>query len=296
MQSTPPLDVTAHVAGSIVPAVLDVIGQRWSLAIIQALLLHSKSFGQLLAELAIPRSTLASRLKHLQAMACVMSVPSGYQLSAAGKALMPVVVLATTWDAELRSAQKTTTYSHGCGQTLAASLVCTACHQAIKAQDVVLDAAGELLDEQDLPKPARRSRAEFSPDLPLTAAEVLGDRWTALVVALGFYGVQRYSDLARHLRIAPNILADRLQRLCDGDVLYRQLESQSDRARYQLTARGLAIFPLIVALTQWGDSWLRPQRSAPTRFRHLCCGELLEAALQCNACSEPVVLASLSSA
>ena len=81
-----PLAVTAHVAASIVPAVLDVIGQRWSLAIIQALLLEDKSFGQLLRGLHIPRSTLAARLKHLHAMRCLQPASAGYRLTASGQA------------------------------------------------------------------------------------------------------------------------------------------------------------------------------------------------------------------
>ncbi len=295
MQTTQPLDVTAHVAGSIVPAVLDVIGQRWSLAIIQALLLQTKSFSQLLAELSIPRSTLASRLKHLQQMTCLSAVTNGYQLSPAGQALMPVIVLANTWDKAAGLAQPQVMFRHQCAQPLAVDLHCSVCEAAVKAQDTVLDAAGEPLELDGLPKPARRSRAEFSSTQSLTSAEILGDRWTALVVALGFYGVHRYSDIARHLGIAPNILADRLQRLSEGGVLERQLEGQTDRALYQLSARGLALFPLIVALTQWGDCWLRPRTSSPTRLRHLPCGQLLHGKLVCKACNNSVTAASLIS-
>ncbi len=285
--STHLLDVTAHVTASIVPAVLDVLGQRWSLAIIQALLLREKTFGQLLQELNIPRSTLSARLKHLQAMQCLEPSAGGYQLTEAGQALLPIASLAQAWDSPLVAPQASPLFVHACGQRLGPDLVCAHCAESIRATDIHLDSPGERPDLRGLPKPLRRSRAEFSLEDSLSAAAILGDRWTALIVALGFYGVQRYSDIERHLAIAPNILADRLQRLCVGEVLVRE------GLRYRFSERGLQLFPLIVALTEWGDRWLRAEGQAPTRMRHLPCGHVLRAELRCSCCGQVVVLGSL---
>lgn len=286
--STHALDVTAHVTASIVPAVLDVLGQRWSLAIIQALLLREKTFGQLLQELNIPRSSLSARLKHLQAMHCLEASTGGYQLTEAGQALLPIASLAQAWDSPLAAPQPSALFVHTCGQRMAPKLVCVHCDVAIRASDIHLDSPGERPDLGRLPKPLRRSRAEFSLDKSLSAAEILGDRWTALIVALGFYGVQRYSDIERQLAIAPNILADRLQRLCVGEVLVRE------GPRYRFSERGLQLFPLIVALTEWGDQWLRAEGQAPTQMRHLPCDHVLRSALHCDCCGRLVDLGSLS--
>jgi DNA-binding HxlR family transcriptional regulator len=291
--STASLDVTAHVTASIVPAVLDVIGQRWSLAIIQTLLLQEQSFGQLLVELSIPRSTLAARLKHLQAMGCLEAGPAGYRLTAAGQALLPVVSLAQAWDA-LRGLLPAAPLRHQCTELLQPSLVCGHCLLPIRVADIHLDSAGVAPTAADLRKPARRARAEFSAQTKLTAAEILGDRWTALIVALIYFGVQRYSDIERHLSIAPNILADRLLRLSEGGVLVRELEVQSRRPLYRFSREGLQLFPLIVALTWWGDHWLRPDYSASTLLRHKPCGQRLQPQLCCACCGLMADLCSLS--
>lgn len=292
--STSTLDVTAHVAASIVPAVLDVIGQSWSLAIIQALLLQEKTFGQLLQELTIPRSTLSARLKHLTAMRCLEPSSSGYRLTPSGQALLPVVSLAQAWD--MAAAPSTNLYMHQCGKVFSPVLVCSCCARQVRAKDIHLDCPGDIPDLQYLPKPMRRSRAEFSANQGLSAAELLGDRWTALIVALGFYGVQRYSEIARELAIAPNILADRLLRLCEGKVLLRESEHETGRPVYRFSERGLQLFSLIVVLIEWGDNWLRPSHQSPTLMRHLPCGEVLKPLLRCSSCGENAPIGSLSEA
>jgi DNA-binding HxlR family transcriptional regulator len=293
---TPPsaaLDVRAHVAASIVPAVLDVLGQRWSLALIQALLLGAKTFGQLLAELAAPRSSLAARLKHLQAMGCVQACAAGYQLTPAGQALLAVVSLAHAWDAR-RGAAVPAALQHSCGQPLQASLRCGHCQQPVAVRDIHLHAAGVAPSAAHLGKPLKRARAEFAAEAQLTAASILADRWTALIVALIYFGVQRYGDIAGHLQIAPNILADRLLRLTEGGVLLRANDGQSSRPLYRFSAAGLGLFPLIVALTDWGDQWLRPHYQASTLMLHRPCGQPLQAQLHCGCCGAPVTLASVS--
>jgi DNA-binding HxlR family transcriptional regulator len=289
------LDVSAHVAASIVPAVLDVLGQRWSLAIVQALLLVGKSFGQLLAELDAPRSTLAARLKHLQAMNCVEACAQGYQLTPAGQALLAVVSLARDWDARRGvPVPVPAALQHSCGQPLQASLRCGHCQQPVAVRDIQLHGAGVAPSAAHLGKPLKRARAEFAAESQLSAASILADRWTALIVALIYFGVQRYGDLARHLQIAPNILADRLLRLTEGGVLLRETDGASSRPLYRFSAEGLQLFPLIVALTDWGDQWLRPQYQASTQMLHRPCGQPLQAQLHCACCGERVTLASLS--
>ena len=292
MEQHPPqsLAVAAHVAASIVPAVLDVIGQRWSLAIIQALLLEEKPFGQLLQELDIPRSSLAARLKHLQAMRCLLPSAAGYRLSEAGQALLPIICLARAWDCPSAAMSTVPEMTNQCAQQLVPVLVCRHCAQPIQVRDIQLGPPGEPPQLGDLPKPLRRSRAEFSAEHPIRATEILGDRWTAMIVALAFYGVRRYSDLLRHLSIAPNILADRLSRLSDGGVLLR------DGAGYRLSERGLQLFPLIVALMTWGDRWLRAAGQAQSSMRHQPCGHVLEPELRCAHCELRTDLRSIQCA
>lgn len=86
------------------------------------------------------------------------------------------------------------------------------------------------------------------------AVEVIGDRWSLLVVRDAFDGVRRYSDFQRSLGMARNILSDRLRRLVEADIL--ALQPASDGSAFQeyvLTAQGESLFPVVVALRQWAE-------------------------------------------
>lgn len=84
--------------------------------------------------------------------------------------------------------------------------------------------------------------------------DVVGDRWSLLIVRDAFDGVRRFGDFQRGLGVARNILADRLHKLVEAGVL--ELQAASDGSAYQeyvLTAAGERLFPVVVALRQWGE-------------------------------------------
>jgi DNA-binding HxlR family transcriptional regulator len=84
--------------------------------------------------------------------------------------------------------------------------------------------------------------------------EVVGDWWTLLIVRDAFLGVRRFGDFQKSLGIAKNILAARLERLAANGILERG--GSEKRPVYQLTDRGRALLPAMVALMQWGDRWV----------------------------------------
>ena len=89
------------------------------------------------------------------------------------------------------------------------------------------------------------------------AASVMGDRWSLLIVRDVMDGLHRFGDLQRNLGAARNILADRLKRLVDAGVLATQAaDDGSAYQQYVLTPKGEQLFPLIVALRQWGEQYL----------------------------------------
>jgi|APIni6443716594_1056825.scaffolds.fasta_scaffold242583_2 DNA-binding HxlR family transcriptional regulator len=93
------------------------------------------------------------------------------------------------------------------------------------------------------------------------AAQQIGDKWTLVILRDAFNGVNRYDDFARHLGVASNVLAARLSALVDADILYRRPVAADGRAvEYKLTPKGLALYPLIVFLHQWGDRWMPKTR------------------------------------
>lgn len=87
--------------------------------------------------------------------------------------------------------------------------------------------------------------------------DLIGDRWSLLIVRDAFDGMRRFSDFQRSLGVARNILTDRLYRLVEAGILAR--EDAADGSAYQhyvLTPQGQSLFPVVVALRQWGEQHL----------------------------------------
>lgn len=116
------------------------------------------------------------------------------------------------------------------------------------------------------------------------AMDVLGERWTFLILRESFYGVRRFSHMQRNLGIARNILSARLQALVRNGILERRLyQEEPERFEYRLTEAGRELYPAIISLMQWGDEHLGDTTGAPVELRHSC-GHIAEAKLVCSHC------------
>jgi DNA-binding HxlR family transcriptional regulator len=92
------------------------------------------------------------------------------------------------------------------------------------------------------------------------ALEIVGERWTLLIIRDVFLGIRRFDELQESLGIARNILTDRLNRLVDEGVLERVPYSQRPtRYEYRLTAKGRDLNIALSGLRQWGDTYLNEQ-------------------------------------
>jgi DNA-binding HxlR family transcriptional regulator len=121
------------------------------------------------------------------------------------------------------------------------------------------------------------------------ALEVAGERWSLLIIrdAL-FRGMTRFTDFQRSLRLAPNILATRLDGFVrDGLMEQRPQPGRPGQPEYVLTDKGRDLAPAIIALTAWGDRWAAPQ-GPPVIFQHQACGGEITQQTACRACGEPV--------
>src|ERR671919_3186160 len=111
-------------------------------------------------------------------------------------------------------------------------------------------------------------RKDFS-EMPCSVArtlEVIGDRWTILILRDAFYGVRRFDDLRRGLGVARNILTDRLSKLVEHGVLERvPYQDPPPRFEYRLTEKGRDLWHVVTAVRQWGDRWAAPD--GPPRKR-----------------------------
>jgi DNA-binding HxlR family transcriptional regulator len=119
--------------------------------------------------------------------------------------------------------------------------------------------------------------------------EILGERWTLLVVRDALLGLRRFDDFQHSLGVARNVLTDRLKRLVEAGVLERvPYQQRPQRFEYQLTAMGRELGVPIVGLMHWGDRHLASPAGPPRLTRHRDCDGDLHAALVCGTCGEPV--------
>lgn len=117
------------------------------------------------------------------------------------------------------------------------------------------------------------------------AVEVVGQRWTPLVLRDLFAGMTRFEDIRRDLGIASNILAARLDELDRHGVVDRRLyQSAPPRYEYVLTAKGRDLYPVIATLLAWGDKWMADADGPPALIVHTECGCVTTAKTVCAAC------------
>jgi DNA-binding HxlR family transcriptional regulator len=118
--------------------------------------------------------------------------------------------------------------------------------------------------------------------------ELVGERWTFLVLRDIFLGLHRFEELQRDLGIARNVLSARLERLVAEDVLTKVPYSERPpRYEYRLTDKGLDLWPAIVELLRWGDRHAAPN-GPPVILRHEGCGGELGERRVCTRCGEPL--------
>ena len=118
------------------------------------------------------------------------------------------------------------------------------------------------------------------------ALEVVGERWTLLILRDAFLGVRRFDDFQRSLGAARNVLQTRLERLVDEGILERRrYQERPPRHEYRLTEKGVDLWPVIVALMQWGDRHVYPD-GPPVVIEHRDCGGAVDAHRSCRRCGE----------
>jgi DNA-binding HxlR family transcriptional regulator len=116
--------------------------------------------------------------------------------------------------------------------------------------------------------------------------ELVGERWTFLVLRDVFLGVRRFDALQRDLGVARNVLAARLERLVGEEILAKVPYSERPpRYEYRLTDKGLDLWPVIVELLRWGDRYAAPD-GPPIVIRHKGCGGELGERRVCTRCGE----------
>jgi DNA-binding HxlR family transcriptional regulator len=99
------------------------------------------------------------------------------------------------------------------------------------------------------------------------SVDVLGDKWTLMLIRDAFYGVSTFSQFKARLGVAPTVLVERLGLLCEHGVFERvQGRPDVDRFHYKLTDKGRDLFPILIGFMQWGDKWIFGKGQEPIRI------------------------------
>jgi DNA-binding HxlR family transcriptional regulator len=118
------------------------------------------------------------------------------------------------------------------------------------------------------------------------ALAVLGDRWTFVVLREVFNGIRRFDEMRVRTDIPRQVLSARLARLVAEGLLrqepYRD-PGMRQRQEYRLTRKGLDLYPVLVALNEWGTAYYADAEGSPLAFRHRDCGGDVEIVLRCSA-------------
>ena len=116
------------------------------------------------------------------------------------------------------------------------------------------------------------------------AMEILGEKWTVVVLREVFNGVRRFDDMRAHTGVPRQVLTNRLTRLVEAGVL-RKVPYQEPGARmrheYRLTPKGFDLYPVMIAVAEWGNRYLAEPEGPPLTFVHRSCDAEVHAVLRC---------------
>jgi DNA-binding HxlR family transcriptional regulator len=123
----------------------------------------------------------------------------------------------------------------------------------------------------------KRSRS-FNKECSIARAmDVVGDRWSILLLREAYYGTRRFDEFQFYLGVAPNILSTRLKKFVDLGMMTRvPLPEHGGRYEYRLTKKGRDFFPTYLALKKWGDDWLAEAAGPQVVFRDRSSGRQIE--------------------
>lgn len=118
------------------------------------------------------------------------------------------------------------------------------------------------------------------------ALQVVGERWTLLVIRELLYGVRRFDGIARNTGASRDILTARLRKLEGADIIRRELYNEHPaRYEYHLTPAGRELGDVLSMLMKWGDRHINAA-DPPVRWIHTC-GEVLDPVVVCSHCGRP---------
>lgn len=118
---------------------------------------------------------------------------------------------------------------------------------------------------------------------------IFGDHWTLLMFRNAVLRTRRFEDVQEQLGITHHLLPERLGRLVEQQILKKVIYQESPkRYAYRLTERGLALYPILLTISDWSTHWMNDGNYASFQYVHKPCGHHTRIVLQCTACNQPL--------
>ncbi|HUC49961.1 MAG TPA: helix-turn-helix domain-containing protein [Xanthobacteraceae bacterium] len=287
-----------------VARVVGILSDAWTFLIIREAFFGARRFESFRTALGLPRATLTERLKRLthqgifrQHRTSQISRRAEYRLTRAGLELYPsfmaMMQFGDRWLPGNKGAPLRMIHDI-CGCECQPLVACSSCLQEVTAVRVnYRNGSGAGYRQAQPVHRARRSSdaSQFSRGRPSSVSrtlEIIGDRWSFLIIREAFLGARRFDRLMAELNIASNILTDRLARLVGTGIFERRkYQSQPDRYEYRLTAMGKDLYGPLIVMLAWGDRWLS-RGGPPIILTHRDCGNDFTPTVICNHCKKPI--------
>lgn len=295
-QVTSDLFVSSQVAQG-----LAVIGDRWAFLIIRDVYLGISRFEGLRNSVGASRGTLSSRLKALLDQDILAKHPYQsnppryeYNLTEKGLGLYPTVLMMWNWErkwGQQRYLPKTLVHKT-CGQKMSPIYQCSGCHVPLTAQQTRYTLRNDF-NAAHLVGPRTQRRTKSEPEKSgninsqnMSVLDCVGDRWTALVLAAGFFGLRRFDDMASAIGLGTSVLADRLSLLVQTGVMDRiPYQRRPTRYEYRLTSKGMDLYGHTIAIHEWTERYLIEPKKGLLLLEHVPCGELFHGEVVCDQCN-----------
>ena len=281
---------------------LELFGDKPTLLILESYWLGDRRFGDFLKRSGLLKTVVSNRLQKLVSDGCFEKVeyqdsPKRFEYHGTEKlrAIYPIALSMLFWERKWNRRKNKLNIElmhESCGQVTEPTPVCSHCRQTIDPRQVDwLEGPGLGQMEAEYSR-RRKSRGDNSlraeTQLFDTAAEIIGDRWSMLIVRALFTGQSGFNEIQADSQMATNILSERLEFLLAQKVIKKCSDKGALRERYQLATRGLDLYPVILTLMEWGDHWCGDNNGPPVLLTHLPCGQPLKLVLACSHCKEEV--------
>jgi DNA-binding HxlR family transcriptional regulator len=283
---------------------LALVGDEWTLLVMQQALLGTTRYGEFRTRLPISNSVLTRRLGSLTEDVLLQRhryqerpPRDEYLITARGRALWPVLLSIWEWERHWVPEHRETLPAMRhlrCGTDFTPVLTCGSCDAPTTSGEVTAVWGPSGGWDRSLPVVTTRRRSEDdrrdspSGQFPETMS-VLGNRWAFAILVAAFTGTTRFSDFQRVLSAPPASLADRLQTFRANGIL-----TTTDDRQYRLTPKGAAFLPVLVTALAWAQRSFPAVEGPAVLLTHTGHGHPFSPVLTCDQCGERLTGAAVS--